>query len=79
MIELEKIKDKLLSKGMDDVVIHFSCQEGVQIKFVNNKVVKTGSELTESVSVFVAKDKKIAMTSLNDLSDAAINKAIRSF
>jgi len=76
MMDLEKIKNKLLEKGMDDVVVHSSCQEAIQIKFVNNKVAKTGSELTESVSVFVAKDQKVAVTSLNDVSDDAINKAI---
>lgn len=77
MMDLGKIRDSLLKQGMDDVVIHFSSQEAVQIKFVNSKVAKTGTEITDSLSVFVAKDKKVAMTSLNDVSDEAVNSAIK--
>ena len=77
---IHHIKKELLNKGMDDVIVTFNETEGRQLKFVNNEVVKTGSELTSDISIFAAKDKKIISTSLKDISqnkaEELINKII---
>lgn len=71
------IKSELLKKGMDDVIISFDEAEGRQLKFVNNKVVKTGSELTSSINIFCTKDKKIISTSLKDISKSKADELIK--
>lgn len=71
------IKKELLNKGMDDVIIHYYETEGRQLKFVNNKVVKTGSELTSNISIFTTKDKKIISTSLKDISKTKADELIK--
>jgi len=71
------LKKELIKKGMDDVIIHFYETEGRQLKFVNNKVVKTGSELTSNISIFCTKDKKIISTSLKDISKTKADELIK--
>ena len=71
------LKKELIKKGMDDVILHFYETEGRQLKFVNNKVVKTGSELTSNISIFATKDKKIIATSLKDISQAKADELIK--
>ena len=73
---LNNIVKKLVKNGMDDVVLTFSEQESSQLKFSDSKIVKTGTEFIENLSIFVAKDKKIAVTSIRDISPEAIEKAI---
>ena len=60
------ILKELKKKGADDVIIGVNKTEASQIKFSDNKVVKTGSELLINLDVFMAKDKKIIVTSLKD-------------
>lgn len=60
------ILNQLKKLGADDVVVNFSKVDGSQIKFVNNKIVKTESETLENVGVFVTKDKKIGSTTIKD-------------
>ena len=71
------IKSELIKKGMDDVVISSFEIEGRQLKFVNNKVVKTGSELTSSIHIFCSKNKKIIATSLKDISKQKADELIK--
>jgi len=74
---IHHIKKELLKKGMDDVILHFYEIEGRQLKFVNNKVVKTGSELNSNISIFCTKDKKIISTSLKDISQTKADELIK--
>src|SRR3989344_543691 len=71
------LKDELMKKGMDDLIITFYETEGRQLKFVNNKVVKTGSELTSNISIFVTKNKRIISTSLKDINKNKADELIR--
>tara|TARA_Y100000034_G_C6890857_1_gene409768 strand:+ start:118 stop:1410 length:1293 start_codon:yes stop_codon:yes gene_type:complete len=71
------IKKELMNKGMDDVILHFYETEGRQLKFVNNEVVKTGSELTSNIGIFTTKDKKIISTSLKDISKEKADELIK--
>jgi len=71
------LKSELLKKGMDDVIIAFHETEGRQLKFVNNKVVKTGAELISNLSIFCSKDKRIIVTSLKDMQKERADELIK--
>jgi len=71
------ISKQLSKRGIDDVVVTSSEMEGKHLKFVNNKVVKTGSELTSSISIFCSKDKKIIYTSLKDMSKSKADELMK--
>lgn len=60
------ILKELKKKGADDVIIGVNKLDASQIKFSNNKIVKTGSEILVNLEIFMAKDKKIIVTSLKD-------------
>jgi len=70
------IKNQLVKKGEDDVAVSYYKSEGNQLKFVNNKIVKTGAEVLEGVNIFVVKDKKIVSTSLKELDEKSADKII---
>jgi len=66
-MELAKyIVKELKGKGVDDVVATVNKIVVSQIKFSNNKVAKTGNEISVNLSIFIVKDKKIVVTSLKD-------------
>ena len=58
---------KNLKKSMDNVVIKES--EGIsnQIKFVDNKIAKTGTEQLKDIEIFAVKNKKIVSTSFRNI------------
>ncbi|MBI2507992.1 TldD/PmbA family protein [Candidatus Woesearchaeota archaeon] len=58
---------KLKQNKIDDAVLTFSTNHSRQIKFANNKIVKTGVEELRNVGIFVVKDKKILTTNCHDL------------
>ena len=60
------ILNKLKSKGADEAVIRINKTKAFQIKFSDNKVVKTGSEVLMNLSIFMVKDKKIIVTTVKD-------------
>src|SRR3989304_3378611 len=75
------ILKELKKKGADDVIVELKKQEAYQIKFSNNKIVKTGSEVLFNLGIFMAKDKRIVVTSVRDFNkkeaDKTINNLIR--
>ena len=71
------ISKELKKKAMDDVVVAMYEKEGKQLKFVDNKVVKTGYELASNISIFCSKDKKIIYTSLKDISKSRADELIK--
>ncbi|MBS3172057.1 TldD/PmbA family protein [Candidatus Woesearchaeota archaeon] len=76
MQDLERIKELLLKEKVDTIILKkFSINESM-VKFVNNKIVKTGIESTSSVEVFVSKDKRIVMTSIKEFDEESIKKTI---
>ena len=63
-----------LKKEMDDVIIEETSNISGQLKFVNNKIAKTGTEQLKDISIFVVKKKKIVSTGFREVSgDAAEN------
>ncbi|MBS3151439.1 TldD/PmbA family protein [Candidatus Woesearchaeota archaeon] len=67
METLEYLMKKLKQKKIDDAVLTFSANHSRQIKFANNKIVKTGVEELRNIGIFVVKDKKILTTNCHDL------------
>ena len=67
METLEYLMKKLKQSGIDDAVLTFSANHSRQIKFADNKIVKTGIEELHNIGVFAVKDKKILTTSCHDL------------
>ncbi|MBU2634056.1 MAG: TldD/PmbA family protein [Nanoarchaeota archaeon] len=70
------IKEELMKKGADDVVLEYVTSEGTQLKFVNNKIVKTGTEVLNNLAIFVVQKGKIISTSLKDLNKDSADKLI---
>ena len=66
METLEYLMKKLKQKGVDDAVLTFSANHSRQIKFADNKIVKTGVEELRNIGIFVVKDKKILTTNCHD-------------
>lgn len=65
-----------LEKEADDVIIISRSSNINQIKFSNNKVSTTQNWFNNSISVFVAKDKKVVVTSLHNFSPESVEKSI---
>ena len=72
------IRDELLKKGADDVVLEFNRSEGTQLRFANNKIVKTGTEILSNLSVFAVQKNKIISTSLKDLNKDSADELIKN-
>ncbi len=77
METLYSLRKRLLEKGAEDVVLTKSEIDESMIKFVNNKIVKTGLETTQSINIFTAKDKKLVSTSLKEFDDKSINNTVQ--
>ena len=73
---IEKIQKLLLQKGADDVIVSQIDADMAHIKFVNNKVVKTAAETLMSIGIFVAKDSRLASTSIRDPDEKRIKKVV---
>jgi len=71
------IKEKLLKLRADNVIISLTKSKASQIKFVNNKIAKTGIESLADMDIFLAKDKKITLTTLKDVSKKSADNTIR--
>src|SRR3989344_4177246 len=77
MMDLNKLKNSILKKGADDVILTNIGSNVNRIKFVNNKIVKTGTHNLNALNIFVAKDKKLVSTSVKDLSEKVIAKTLQ--
>ncbi|MAG45198.1 MAG: TldE-like protein [Nanoarchaeota archaeon] len=64
---LDYLMKELKKKKVDEAVLSFVTNNSRQIKFANNKIVKTGVEELKDVGVFVVKDKKIVSTGFRDV------------
>ena len=69
---------KLIERGANDVVISLGNIDAKQIKFVNNEIVKTGSEYLQSLSVFANIKKKLVSTTLKDFSKKSADELVNS-
>ncbi len=65
---------KNLKKNMDNVVIKDSWNISNQIKFVDNKIAKTGTEQLKDIEIFAVKNKKIVSTSFRNINGAKLSK-----
>lgn len=73
------LKKELLKAGADDLAVTTINQKAFQIKFVNNKIAKTGTEGLSTSDVFIAKDKKTMQTTFNPTSKTNQLKEIKEF
>jgi PmbA protein len=71
------LRDLLLKDGADDAVVEVARVSSRQLKFANNKIVKTGSEAATAISAFVAKEGRTASTSLRDVSGDRAAAAVK--
>lgn len=71
---LHKLKKNLLNRGINDLVLTKHEVDESMLKFVNNKIVKTGVESTISVDIFAEKDKKLIATSIKEFDEASLKK-----
>lgn len=67
MESLDYLMRKLKQGGIDDAVLTFSRNNSRQIKFADNKIVKTGVEELKNIGIFVVKDKKILTTGCQNI------------
>ncbi len=73
------LKKELLKAGVDDLAVTGISQKAFQIKFVNNKIAKTGTEFLSSSDVFVSKNKKTLQTTFNPTAETNQSKEIKEF
>jgi len=71
------VKEKLLKLRADDVIISLNKSKASQIKFVNNKIAKTGTESLINMNIFLTKDKRITLTTLKDISKKSADNTIK--
>ncbi len=69
-------KKKLLRGKADDVIVSVSKDKASQIKFVNNKIVKTATESVASMGIFFAKNKRIIQTVAKDIGASSVDDSI---
>src|SRR3989338_6797269 len=78
MIE-EKIPIKILKQlknQADDTIVISRYTDSNQIKFSNNKVSTIQNWVNNSITIFVAKNKKVLATTILDFSEASIKKSL---
>ncbi|MFH0868985.1 MAG: TldD/PmbA family protein [archaeon] len=66
---LHYIKNRLVKEGASDAVVGGVKADSSQIKFVNNKIAKTGTEGIVSIGIFFVKDKKIVTTNFKEIAE----------
>ncbi len=74
---IEHLK-KRLTKEVDDFVLIGNNSEMSQVKFVNNKIVKTGTEDISNINIFAVKDKKIVSTDLKELNEGSADELVKN-
>lgn len=68
---------KLKAEGADDIVLSAASVDSRQIKFVNNKVAKTGTEIAEGIGIFSAWNKRIVETNVKEPSKKNAERAVK--
>lgn len=71
------VKEKLLKLGAANVIVSLAKGNASQIKFVNSKIAKTGTECLVNMGIFLTKDKKIVLTNLKDISKKSADDIIK--
>ncbi len=63
----DEVVQACLERGADDVVCHVGTTTRKQIRFANNEIIASKLWDSVSASIFMVKDKRIVVTSINDL------------
>lgn len=74
--ELAQYVIEKLSKKVDDAVVTLSNSDETQLKFSNSKIVSISSWNMKSISLFAASGKKLAITTLKDMTKEAADKTV---
>jgi len=69
---------KKLKNEVDDVIVMSGESNSSHIKFVNNKIAKTGTEILKNISIFAVWKKRVMFTSLKDFDQNTIDKTINN-
>ncbi len=77
-MNLHRIKNKILKKGADDVILTLRKSKEKQIKFTNNNITSINSWCNEDISVFCSINKKLVVTSLEDFSEKKVKELIKN-
>jgi len=70
-------RDKLLKLGASDVLVKYGQVEASHVKFSNNQIVKTGSEVLESLSVFASFKGRLVFTNLKNLNEKSADELVK--
>ncbi|HLC57463.1 MAG TPA: TldD/PmbA family protein [Candidatus Nanoarchaeia archaeon] len=70
------VRDKLLKNKADDVLVKYGCAEASHVKFSNNQIVKTGSEVIENMGVFASFKGKLVFTNLKKMDKGSADELI---
>ncbi len=76
MENLILLKKRLMEKGVQDVVLNHVISDQSMIKFVDNKIIKTGIETSSAIDIFAAKDKKLVSTTIKEFDEKTINDSV---
>ncbi len=68
---------KSIKEGADDAIAHKFTISREQIKFANNSIAITKKWDTEYLDLFLARNKRLVTTSINDFSKTNVDKTIR--
>jgi len=74
---LKYLMKEFLDKGCDDVVLNLSNAEGVQIKFANSKIAKTGLDKGEHLGIYATRDKRRVATVLKEFDKKAADILVK--
>jgi len=72
------LKKKLQEAGAQDLVIEAGKSRASHLKFVNNKIAKTGTEGLVDIGVFAVKDKKIVSTALKEFTKPGVDRLAKN-
>jgi PmbA protein len=72
-----KIEKKFTAAGADDTIVTISEELKTQLKFSNSKISATQTWKSMNIGLFAAFDKKLISTTIQNLSDAAIDDALK--
>ena len=76
-MDFEKIVLKKLSQVSQDATVTKIDSRSSQLKFANNKIVKTGSEQVSAINIFCAINKRVFSTTLREHSEKCLDDLLK--
>lgn len=73
----EHIVKKALKEGADDVIASLIKEKRKQVKFANNTITTTQTWDTSKLDIFLARERRVASTTIDTISKEQIDKSIK--